>query len=1315
VIAAVDVASPYKGLAPFEDSELDALLFFGRERESELVAMNIMAARLTVLYGPTGVGKSSLLRAGVARRLRDLAPGAEVALFSSWRDDPVAALREVIAPGADGSLADAVARRDDDDLYLVLDQFEEYFLYHGDARDESTLVAQLPDLVNSDLRVNVLLGIREDSLAKLDAFKARLPRLFGNYLRLDHLDRNAGRAAILGPLARYGELSGVEWGAQPELVETVLDEVAAGRIDLRGTGQAAAANGRKRLVEAPFLQLVLQRLWEVEHARGSTTLTLETLRGLGGAERIVEDHLDRAMDSLTPAEQDAAAVMFDHLVTPSGTKIAHRLSDLATYASLETAALASVVGALEHERILRPLRDGTNGDGSYEIYHDVLAEAVRAWRQRYETQRQLRLERRRARDRNRRLFVALGIAAVALAVMTALTVYAFSKREEAQQQAALAQQRQAQAIEARQDAVDALQAQKEAKKRADTQAALAKKNAQIARKNEQRAEDFAAQATQNEQLAQESADRADANAAEAARNEEAAVAAQQDAEENAAQAEAATANAQEQAQIANSNKQEAQTQKRAALKRAAEARRANRRAQQAKEVAQVGAYVAQAETALNADPRRSIVLALRAARLQTNPAVEDVLRRGLVALRVRAIIPSGGREVTKVTYSNDGALIALSSDSGVRVLRARDFKLLHRFAYRGATTVAFDPRGSLVASGARDGSVRVWDVSSGASRQTLTPGSRVISLEFSPDGRLLLAGGQDGVVHRWDVAAFIELPASRLNAQLRGARFSPDGRFVLAFTAGAVSRVLYAATGARVAALTHQQGPVSAGAWSPNGETVTTAGPRNVYVWDAKTWERRQLLSHGASVAALAYSADGSRVVSVGSDGEGRIWSIATGETVATVGGQLNRLVSVAYSRSGLIATGSRDQTARVWFVGGAGRTFTLLAGHSDTVSSVDFAPNGANLITGGADGEARVWSTAGDPQLVEIDRHAGGVTTVAASRDGSRILSGGLDGAGRIWRSAGAITLAHGGKEVSAAFDSKERRVLTWGDDGTAKLWALGGTRLAEFNHGAAVAGAAMSSGGSLVATAGDDGAVRVWSAAGAVRWSAKPSARLVGVAFSPDGAILATAAANGLVQLWNARTGAVRARLEGHTEAIADLVFSPGGRRLATASLDGSAGIWNVARGALEHRLDLTDLGLTSVDFSPDGKRLLTSDRDGDAAIWAVATGSRVRGLRAHGTVVQDARYSRDGRWILTAAGTTAGLWDARTGKLIFFLRGHTGAFETASFSGDGRWIVTGGQTDGTVRRYRCRFCAGQSALMRIAQTELAEIARANRNAAG
>src|SRR5947207_915917 len=171
-VTATSVATPYKGLAPFEDSELDALRFFGRERETEVIVANLVASKLTVLYGPSGVGKSSVLRATVARRLRRLAPRAEVAVLDEWTGEP-----SLPCPAGEA--------------FLILDQFEEYSLYH----DEGPLLEQLPALLDRR-RVHVLVALREDTLARLDAFQSRVPNVFANRLRLDHLDVSAARAAV---------------------------------------------------------------------------------------------------------------------------------------------------------------------------------------------------------------------------------------------------------------------------------------------------------------------------------------------------------------------------------------------------------------------------------------------------------------------------------------------------------------------------------------------------------------------------------------------------------------------------------------------------------------------------------------------------------------------------------------------------------------------------------------------------------------------------------------------------------------------------------------------------------------------------------------------------------------------------------------------------------------------------------------------------------------------------------------------------------------------------------------------------------------
>src|SRR5262245_28022829 len=106
------IGCPYKGLASFEDNEWDVRFFFGRESERATICANLMASKLTVLYGDTGVGKSSVLRAGVARTFRLQGHSHVVVVFDSWKDDPSASLKEALATASGieprASLADTL-------------------------------------------------------------------------------------------------------------------------------------------------------------------------------------------------------------------------------------------------------------------------------------------------------------------------------------------------------------------------------------------------------------------------------------------------------------------------------------------------------------------------------------------------------------------------------------------------------------------------------------------------------------------------------------------------------------------------------------------------------------------------------------------------------------------------------------------------------------------------------------------------------------------------------------------------------------------------------------------------------------------------------------------------------------------------------------------------------------------------------------------------------------------------------------------------------------------------------------------------------
>ncbi len=443
---------PYQGLVPY--TEADAAYFFGRETARDIVLDNLLAYRVSVLYGQSGVGKSSLLRAGVVRHVLDeghrrVGHGerAEYAalVFSSWSEDPVTGLQDAIrsaleqlstplAAGLPGeSLADTVsaaAQRLDGSLLMILDQFEEYFLYHA---VDGPFIQQLAQTVaRRDAVTSVLISIREDALAKLDALAGELPGLLDNLVRIDHLDRAAARGAIVEPLAlwnRHEARPGAEVGIEPALVEAVLDGVQGERVgagEFEGTG-GEADDSTDTSIQAPYLQLVLTRLWEEEQRAGARVLRLQTLERLEGAERIVATHVDTAIATLSSAEQAVAARLLRQLVTPSGTKIALRTADLAEYAELDEPTVTAVLERLTRDaRILQAI-----GDARYEIYHDALARPILDWRRRWQEDQ----ERARQRRRNRIVTaIAAGLLLTMLVVAT-LAVLAVEGRRDARRQA----------------------------------------------------------------------------------------------------------------------------------------------------------------------------------------------------------------------------------------------------------------------------------------------------------------------------------------------------------------------------------------------------------------------------------------------------------------------------------------------------------------------------------------------------------------------------------------------------------------------------------------------------------------------------------------------------------------------------------------------------------------------------------------------------------------------------------------------------------------------------------------------------------------
>ncbi|MFL5982676.1 MAG: WD40 repeat domain-containing protein, partial [Gaiellaceae bacterium] len=918
--------SPYKGLAPFEDSDADALLFFGREHESEVIAANLVASRITVLYGPSGVGKSSVLRAGVAQRLRNERDAA-VIVFASWTGDPVAALIEA-ADGTGDSLPDALADAADragGDLYVILDQFEECFLYHKGGGEFAKHLAQV--LRRSGLRVNVLIGIREDALARLDVLKASIPNLLTNRLRLERLDRRAATAAIVGPVDRYNELVPYDERVEiePELELAVLDQVTSGRVEIGGAGRGVVVAARdENRIEAPYLQLVLTRLWEVERARGSRVLTLATLAALGGAEHIVEAHLEQAMAELSPGEKGAAAAMYHFLVTPSGTKIAHGIGDLAGYAAVPEDEAAGVLQRLTAERIVRASSENGPSTTRYEIFHDVLAGAVVAWRTRFEADRALADERLEHRRRQRRLLAIFAVALVAFGVMAAIAVYALAERSNAEHQAAVAEEQKQKAEASDATTKKALEKEAKANKKAHANAKKAHANAKKAKQNEQKYKQAAAEAQTQEQHATKSA------ASERS--------AKQQAQQSAAVAQNETRHAKSETRRAE-RATHRETLARAAAVRQRNINRSERLA------AEAAVFVAEdAEKSV----RRSLATLRAYSVAKTRPpsGVENTLRDGILGLRLRAVLRLQRKGSVHVTrFSPDGSLVFVGGEGGAALFdRSRGFRARALASRANIVDAAFSPNGALVVGAGRKGDnvAHVWDVRTGAQVLALEHQAAVSSVAFSPNGQLIATGSADGTARLWSVAGGLLLasfPHPRVAGQtrangIRHAEFSPDGTKLL-----------------------------------------TVGGNRFVHVFDVERGTELFSLNNVAVVNAAKFSHDGTLIAAAGGSDTAlavRIWNAKTGDLVNVLD-LTGRVADLAFSPNDkLLATaGSNDTVARIFNLakGGAQATITQ---HRSGVVSVVFTPDNASLITAGRDGRAIVSGVAAGFEVANLAGHSG-------------------------------------------------------------------------------------------------------------------------------------------------------------------------------------------------------------------------------------------------------------------------------------------------------------------------------------------------------
>ena len=297
---------------------------------------------------------------------------------------------------------------------------------------------------------------------------------------------------------------------------------------------------------------------------------------------------------------------------------------------------------------------------------------------------------------------------------------------------------------------------------------------------------------------------------------------------------------------------------------------------------------------------------------------------------------------------------------------------------------------------------------------------------------------------------------------------------------------------------------------------------------------------HHGGVSACAFSADGQRIVSAGSDGSVRLWNAATGHELRVLSGHASWVRACAFSVDGQrIVSAGMDGSVRVWDAG-TGREERKLIGHAKGVSACAFSVDGQRIVSAGGDGSVRLWDAATGREERELIGHAGPVRACVFSADGQRIVSAGDDGSVRVW---------------DAATGREERKLI---------------------GHSGAVRACALSADGQRIVSAGSDGTVRLWDAA-----TGSEERKLIGhaggvaaCAFSADGQRIVSAGSDRSVRLWDAATGHEERKLTGHAGGISACAFSADSQHIVSAGGDGSIRLWDAATGKeLRAMLHATD----------------------------------------------------------------------------------------------------------------------------------------------
>ena len=494
-------------------------------------------------------------------------------------------------------------------------------------------------------------------------------------------------------------------------------------------------------------------------------------------------------------------------------------------------------------------------------------------------------------------------------------------------------------------------------------------------------------------------------------------------------------------------------------------------------------------------------------------------------------------------------------------------------------------------------------------------------------------------------------------------------------------------------------------AFSPDGSRIVSGSSDNmIRLWDANTGEpiSEPLRGHDGPVNSVAFSPGGGRIVSGSWDNTLRLWDATTGEAIGEpLAGHKSYVISATFSPDGnRIVSGSWDKTLRLWNADTGNPIGEPLRGHESLVYSAAFSPDGNRIISGSEDKTLRMWDAKTGKAIGEpLHGHKKGVNSIAFSPDGSRIVSGSSDRTLRLWdaktgEAIGGPLRGHDDTIYSVAFSPDGSRIVSGSEDKTLQLWnANTGEPIGKplYGHHGPVDSVAFSPNGSYIVSGSSDKTLRLWAA----KTNAAIGGPLIGhvsfvysAAFSPDGGRIVSGSEDKMLRLWDAKTGAaIGEPLRGHDGPISSVAFSPDGSRIISGSMDKTLRLWDAKTGApIGEPLRGHAQAVLSVAFSSNSSRIISGSADKTLRQWNVGTGDAIgEPLRGHEDGVFSAVFSPDGSRIVSgSADKTLRRWNAKNGAPIGEpLRGHDSGINSVAYSPDGRRIVSG-SLDKTLRQW-------------------------------